>query len=88
MFKENFENPKFHPDENGMVRLSEIAISLNKQSKSLCDFVHGLDGVPNLGEGLRTEGEPGEYPDIKIHIDDVETFIQRYHDWEDEESKT
>jgi hypothetical protein len=36
------------------------------------------DWYPNLGEGLRITGKPSDYHSLKIHKDDVETFVERY----------
>jgi hypothetical protein len=41
-------------------------------------FVDGLTvGWPNLGNGLRFIGNPGEYHSMRIHKDDVDKFAKR-----------
>lgn len=53
---------------------------LSRQSKSIAGLLDGEDGTSpeyNLGEGLRYKGTSGNYSDMKIHIDDLETFIDR-----------
>jgi hypothetical protein len=39
--------------------------------------VGGQMDSPDLSQGLRFKGEPSDYHDLKIHRDDVETFIKR-----------
>lgn len=36
--------------------------------------------LPDLGAGLRFQGDPGEYHSLMIHRDDVEEFIRRYRE--------
>ncbi len=44
-------------------------------------YVHGrIDGYPNLAEGLRVEGNPFDYHSLRIHVDDIPVFIQRYRE--------
>lgn len=36
---------------------------------------------PNLGEGIRYEGDYSNYHTIKIHKDDILIYAERYIDW-------
>ena len=36
-----------------------------------------IEGYPNLGDGLRFTGDPRDYHSVRIHRDDVETFVTR-----------
>jgi hypothetical protein len=51
---------------------------LNEEGQYVSRFVDGALGCPNLGEGLRFEGDPANFLTLKIHKDDIETFINRY----------
>ncbi len=33
---------------------------------------------PMLGEGLRFKGNPSNYHNVEIHVDDIEKFLRRY----------
>lgn len=60
------------------VDLEEIAHSrLNEQCQYISWYIDGRNGYPNLGIGLRFEGDPRRYHEIKIHRDDVGEFIRR-----------
>lgn len=42
-------------------------------------YVHGrIDGYPNLAEGLRVKGDPFDYHSLRMHVDDIPIFMQRY----------
>lgn len=46
----------------------------------MAEFLDGEEGrneETNLGEGLDYKGESGNYPDMKIHIKDLEEFVNR-----------
>ncbi|MEK7195368.1 MAG: hypothetical protein AAB655_01595 [Patescibacteria group bacterium] len=68
-------------DEEGYVYIREFAgPELNAQTKTLAGLADGEEGTNedlNLGEGLRFLGSSGNYPDMKIHIDDLENFVER-----------
>jgi hypothetical protein len=40
-------------------------------------FLTGLNGWPNLSDGIRWTGNRGDYHSFKIHRDDVGTFVNR-----------
>ena len=67
-------------DKNGFVHISDFAtIELRRQSKSVAAFLDGDMGENediNFGKDLRFTSDSGNY-DIRIHIDDLETFIKR-----------
>lgn len=43
-------------------------------------YVRGrIDGYPNLAEGLRVRGNDFDYHSLRMHVDDVPTFLERYH---------
>ena len=50
-----------------------------RQIKSIAAFLDGDGGTQpeyNYGKGLRYKGSAGNYSDMKIHIDDLETFVK------------
>ena len=51
---------------------------LDGQTQYISRYIDGkIDGWPNLGEGLRFKGDPGNYHDVTIHKDDVDEFVRR-----------
>ncbi|MCX6731463.1 MAG: hypothetical protein NTX55_00510 [Candidatus Parcubacteria bacterium] len=91
-----YENPneislveKYRPqaDADGYLSLSAfVTQELRRQTKSIAAFLDGEEGTNeeiNFGKGLRFKGESGNYSDMKIHIDDLETFIQRVRKYYD-----
>ncbi len=54
---------------------------LSQQSQYASRMIDGRHGSPNLGDGLRFRGDPADYHDIKIHRDDIETFVGRVLSW-------
>ena len=70
-------------DANGFVRFGEVAIGeLKQQSQYASRYVNGeIEGYPNLGEGLRFEGDPSDYHSLRIHQDDIEEFVRRVNDY-------
>ncbi|ETB63859.1 TPA: hypothetical protein DIC38_02030 [Candidatus Nomurabacteria bacterium] len=65
-------------DSEGYLRLGEISRGEfgGRQVKNIASLLDGSEGV-NLGEGLRYNGNSGNYSDMKIHIDDLESFIEK-----------
>ena len=65
-------------DSDGFLRLAEISRNEfgGRQIKNIASLLDGSEGV-NLGEGLRYNGNSGNYSDMKIHIDDLESFIEK-----------
>lgn len=60
------------------IRFGEIARSrLNQQSQYASRYIDGRNGYPNLGEGLRFQGESHDYHSVEIHKDDVDKFVNR-----------
>ncbi len=72
-------------DSDGFLRIGEFANQeLKRQSKSVAGLVDGEEGTnPEIffGRGLRYKGSAGNYPDMKIHIDDLEEFIKRVKEY-------
>ena len=68
-------------DAQGYVSIGDFATTeLHRQSKNIASFLDGDEGqMPeyNFGTGLKYKGNSGNYSDMKIHIDDLETFINR-----------
>lgn len=75
---------KYKSDERGFVSFGDISRGeLNKQSQYGSRYVNGFQGeYPNLGEGLRFEGDPDDYHSLKIHKDDIEEFVRRFRGME------
>jgi hypothetical protein len=68
-------------DSEGYISVSSFANKeLGRQAKNIASLLDGEEGTSpeyNLGNGLRYKGSSGNYADMKIHIDDLETFIER-----------
>jgi hypothetical protein len=47
------------------------------QCQYVSRYVDGRNGHPNLGDGLRIQGNPSDYHRLTIHKDDVQPFIDR-----------
>ena len=74
-----FESEKFEVNSEGYINFGDIALSVvNQQSQYASRYVNGAFGeYPNLGEGLRFEGDPDDYHMLEIHKDDVIEFVER-----------
>lgn len=74
MFKKNFEH-----DKKGFVRFGEVAHDLlGQQTQYAVRYVDGFRGEsPNCGEGLRFEGDPANYHELRIHLCDIPLFVAR-----------
>lgn len=71
--------------EGEYVNFGEISRSkLGRQAQYGSRFVNGSNGCPDLGEGLRFRGEVWNYHSLEIHKDDIETFVDRYHQYIDQ----
>ena len=77
------KTPKFETDNNGFVVFGNVAREvLNQQAQYASRYINGSKGeYPNLGEGLRFEGDPEDYHDVKIHNEDVEEFVKRVKEY-------
>lgn len=68
-------------DAEGYIGVGDFATTeLHRQGKSVAGLLDGDEGQApeyNLGEGLRLKGNSGNYSDMKLHIDDLEIFVQR-----------
>ncbi len=89
-FEQNSPNEslveKYRPeaDEEGYVFTSAFAVpELGRQNKNVAALLDGEEGTAeyNLGEGLRYKGGSGNYSEMKIHVDDLDIFIQRVRDY-------
>ncbi len=71
---------KYKSDEKGFVSFGDVSRGeLNKQSQYGSRYVNGFNGeYPNLGEGLRFDGDPDDYHSLKIHRDDIAEFVRRF----------
>jgi hypothetical protein len=85
-YKEKIPEQKitFEADKDGFVHFGDVATRLlNKQCQYASRYVNGDFGeYPKLGEGLRFQGDSGNYHDMKIHIDDIEEFVRRYKEYQ------
>ncbi len=70
-----------HTDADGYILVSLFAVpELRRQSKSVAGLLDGEEGTSpeyNLGTDLHYKGNSGNYSDMKIHIDDLDIFVQR-----------
>jgi hypothetical protein len=67
-------------DTEGYVFINDFAIAeTSHQSKSIAGLADGDEGTEewNLGKDLRVRGNSSNYPDTKIHIDDLDEFVRR-----------
>jgi hypothetical protein len=68
-------------DSEGFVPVGAFSnIEIGRQTKSVAAFLDGEEGTNediNFGTDLNYKGVSGNYTDMKIHIDDLETFIER-----------
>ena len=91
LLKVEIENPMNHDlseyqDEEGFVLFGPVARSrLQEQCQYASRLITGrLDGYPALGADLRFKNlGSGSYHNIRIHADDVETFVGRYKAYEE-----
>jgi hypothetical protein len=51
------------------------------QCQYVSRYIDGRHESPNLGEGLRFQGDPSDYHSVTIHKDDVEEFVRRVKDF-------
>lgn len=67
---------------DGFLRLGDVDRGDfgGRQVKNIASFLDGSEDV-NLGENIRYKGGSGNYTDMKIHIDDLETFIKRIEEF-------
>lgn len=57
---------------------------LGQQAQYASRYIDGhLEGYPNLGKGLRFEGDPADYHSVKIHKDDIEEFVRRVKEYKE-----
>jgi hypothetical protein len=72
-------------DKDGFVYVGDFSTQeLRRQSKSVAAFLDGEEGAEpniNLGNGIRFKGSSGNYSDMKVHIDDLEEFIERVRNY-------
>lgn len=80
------EKPIFEADENGFVDFGEVSRRLlGKQSQYGSRYIDGaFDEYPKLGEGLRINGNSDDYHNIKIHKDDIDEFVKRYKEYQEQ----
>jgi hypothetical protein len=73
---------KYTADEDGFVMFGDVSRGeLKKQTQYGSRYVNGFQGeYPNLGEGLRFDGDPDNYHSLKIHKDDIEEFVKRFNE--------
>jgi len=89
-FAAAYAQPQHKPRENpmnnsstGFVSFGDAARKIGIQSQYASRYVAGGDGYANcgsdpaLGRALRFQGDPGDYHDLKIHVDDVDEFAAR-----------
>jgi len=53
----------------------------HEQCQYVSRYLDGRHGYPNLGEGIRFQGDIADYHDLLIHKDDVATFVKRVNDY-------
>ena len=78
----------FKADENGFVNFGDVSRQiLEKQCQYGVSYAFGDKDCdcPNLGEGLRITGDPGNYHDVRIHKDDIDEFVRRYEAYQEQQ---
>jgi len=80
---ENFDERESRLEREGFVMFGDIAMNLlGQQTQYASRYVNGFLGeYPNLGEGLRFDGDPSDYHSLAIHKDDVDEFVRRVKDY-------
>jgi hypothetical protein len=67
-------------DKDGYLDLTNARSEFGgRQIQYIASFLDGGEGTEpeyNYGKGLRYKGTSGNYSDMKIHIDDLETFVK------------
>lgn len=65
-------------DDEGMVSFGDMARGvLHQQCQYASYYVEGIANRPRLADDLRIEGDPANYHSLRIHRDDVVTFVER-----------
>lgn len=65
-------------DQDGMVDFGEMARSvLSQQCQYASYYVSGVAGRPRLADDLRVDGDEYNYHSLRIHQDDVRSFVER-----------
>ncbi len=74
----------YSEQDNGFIDFGGVSHQLmSKQSQYGSRYVDGtIEGYPNLGNGLRFQGDPADYHSLGIHPDDIDEFIRRYHTYQ------
>ena len=72
----------FNEKPSKMIDFGQLSrTELGQQCQYGSRYVHGkIEGYPNLAEGLRVTGDLFNYHSLRMHIDDVPTFIERYRE--------
>ena len=76
------EKYKDKVDQNGFLSISAFSTTeLERQSKSIAAFLDGDGGTNNeinfgCDFGIRYTGNSGNYSSMKIHIDDLDKFVE------------
>lgn len=63
--------------EKRYVSIREASDRLNEQNQYTARYLEGTDNFPDLGRNIRYGGDPADYHNVKIHEDDVATFVAR-----------
>ncbi len=67
-----------NPEPEPYILLGEVArTQLGEQCQYVARYVDGRHGFPDLGSDLRILGRVADYHSLKIHVDDVATFVDR-----------
>lgn len=70
------------PGQDPYVEFGEVAHKrLQEQTQYASRYLEGRHGYPNLGKGLRWEGDLDDYHFIRIHKDDVDEFVRRVEEY-------
>lgn len=69
---------KMEADGDGMVDFGDVARNiLGRQCQYVSRYVSGVADTPILSSDLRTSGDIYDYHSLRIHQDDVQTFVDR-----------
>ena len=89
----NFEQPqqensveilgmRFKYDDDGMVKFGDVARGLlNQQCQYASEYVTGIGNSPTFADDLRISGDKTFYHGLKIHKDDIVTFVNRVQEY-------
>jgi len=63
--------------ESHYVEIRKASNLLGSQNQYTSRYLEGTGSFPDLGENIRYAGDPADYHSVKIHEEDIATFVAR-----------